>query len=241
MKNRLWDKVEDLFFPFKCPGCGEKTDREDGVLCVRCLVEYERLKYSPCKRCGKPAWRCQCPPKFSAKGVSSYVSVFPYDKTSPGGRLVLLLKDRKNRRAIELLGRDMAYGLTKNCSIEENSLICYVPRDRRTYLEKGVDQAKELAKEVAKLCNLPLVQTLEHRKTGKEQKELDAVQRRENARAGYALLKRCPELSHQQVILVDDVLTTGSTMSACATLLKERGAGQIICLTAAKTAFGARL
>lgn len=222
-----------LLFPPKCPVCRDKRE-EDRVLCTKCLSEYQKDKYRPCRRCGKRSCRCTCRPTVSTPDALQYLSVFHYDERSPGGRLILKLKDRQDKRIASFLARDMAKSLENGCILRSDALVTYVPRDPKTVLEKGTDQAKALAAALADHCTLKLVGCLERSGGGKMQKTLSAKERFENAKALYELSADCPDLKGRQVILVDDVLTGGATLSVCASLLKRGGASSVICLSAGR-------
>ena len=232
----FFDKVKELFFPRICLSCGKEKAEKDG-LCAGCRRIYESEKYTLCRRCGRYNCRCHCPPSEKSPDVFSYLSVFPYRENTPGGRLILTVKNRKHKGAIGLLGGDMAKSLYNGCILRSDACVCWAPRSREAIVENGTDQAKELARAVAKECSLPLVPALRRRRGG-AQKELNAKERVVHAQKSYALSKKCPDLTGRQVILVDDIVTTGASLAACASLLKEKGAAQIICLTAGKTIRG---
>lgn len=228
--------VKDLLFPYRCPSCGEKTPRNEAPLCRSCRREYETVRFSLCPRCNRPNCACICAPRCPSPAVSAYLSVFPYAERTPGGKLILLIKDRKNAAAAGLLAGDMFRTLEKNCILRRDAVVTYVPRSRSAVLNTGTDQARELGRRVASLSGLTFSVTLEHRGTRGAQKGLSAGERAEHAAKSYRLARSCPDLEGRQVVLVDDILTSGATLGACAALLKERGAGQIVCLTAGKTA-----
>ena len=232
----MFDALKDLLFPRICLYCKEQK-AEKGGLCKSCRRTYETEKYVPCRRCGKQNCRCHCKPAYASPVIFAYLSVFPYREGTPGGRLILTVKDRKHKEATELLGEDMAKSLENGCILRSDAVVTYAPRSREAILDSGTDQAKELAKAVAKCCSLPFVPTLCRRRGG-AQKELNAKERAEHAKKSYKLLKKCPDLTGKQVILVDDIVTTGASLAACASLLKEKGAAQIVCLTAGKTVKG---
>lgn len=220
-------------FPPKCPVCKGRREQNE-ALCAACKKEYEREKRLPCRRCGKAASGCLCRPRYDHPSVLCYPSVFRYRENSPGGRMILTLKDRKNPQIVALVGKDMAKALQNGCIFRADALVTYVPRSKSALLEKGVDQAKELAFEVARQCGFKVGNCLVSCGKGRAQKELDAAGRALHASKNYEIGADCPELSGRQVILVDDILTTGATMNACARLLKEAGAESVVCLSAGR-------
>ena len=89
-----------FLFPPRCVSCKGKRDA-DVPLCTLCQGEYLREKQMSCRRCGQPMTRCQCRPRYDHHGVLCYLSVFRYKKTGCGGRMILAIKDRKDRRILD--------------------------------------------------------------------------------------------------------------------------------------------
>ena len=229
----IFDALKKLVYPQICLGC-KKASAKRGGLCGDCFRIYERDKSIVCRKCGGRNCRCRCRPTYASENVFVYLSVFPYRENSPGGQMILCLKRRKNKSVLELLGSDMAKSLENGCILRSDAVVCFVPRSRQALLESGVDQARELGKVVAEKCSLPLVDALGRKQNKGAQKDLDAAARAEYAKKCYKISGKCPDLTGKQVILVDDILTTGATLSACAALLKSKGADQIVCLTAGR-------
>jgi predicted amidophosphoribosyltransferase len=94
-----------------------------------------------------------------------------------------------------------------------------------------------MAKRLSRYTGIPMISCLE-RMSGSDtaQKTLGAAQRSENAQGSYVLSRRFQaDLRGKSVVIIDDIATTGATLAACASMLKEAGAVQVIALTAAKT------
>ena len=224
--------ILSLLFPPKCPVCRERREKNQ-ALCPKCLSEYQKEKHRPCKRCGKKSCRCACTPPADPSCAFTYLSVFHYDEKSPGGRMLLKLKDKKSPQITAFLAKDMANSLQNGCILRSDALVTFAPRSPDAVLDKGTDQAQELSRALADLCALEQACTLKNL-GGKRQKTLSAKQRLQNANARFALSKSCPDLQGRQVILIDDILTSGATLSVCAQILKSKGAAQIVCLTAGR-------
>ena len=91
-----------------------------------------------------------------------------------------------------------------------------------------------MAKEISRELGIPLVRTLK-RLGGSAQKKADAGKRTENAAKSYSLAGT--DIAGRNFIIIDDVVTSGSTLESCISLLRSAGAKKIIAATAAKTAF----
>lgn len=223
----------ELLFPPKCPACKMRKDKEQ-VLCRSCLSEYEKEKNRLCPSCKNKRSRCHCRPGQASSTVFAYLSVFLYRENAPGGRLILKIKDQKQAQITEFLAKDLCKTLQNGCILQSNALITYVPRAQKSVLERGTDQAQQLALALGKQCTLPVVNCLVRNKDEHEQKSLSFKERQVHAQSVYCLRKDCGDLGGKQVILVDDIVTSGATLSACAELLRKGGAGQIICLCAGR-------
>ena len=117
---------------------------------------------------------------------------------------------------------------------EGADLLCWAPLSKKRLRERGFDQAELLAREVGRLLSVPAVPTLEKTRNTAPQSELEeASARRANAQGAYSLLPGAG-LTGRRVVLVDDVVTSGATLSACAALLRQAGAERVYCLTLAQ-------
>lgn len=228
---KIFDHVKELVFPEKCRFCKAKISKEEAPFCQKCRKIYDSEKYRVCKGCGRYVCRCICRPKNGIPEVFTYLSVFRYKENTPGGRLILSIKDRRDNAALSLLSKDLSLTLQAGCILSADALVTYVPRRKSAVVEKGTDQAMELAKATAQYCSLSFLPTLAHSSFSAEQKTLSAAERKKSAEDSYSLLPDCPDLSNKQVILIDDIRTSGATVNSCAVLLKSAGAKQIICLT----------
>ena len=123
--------------------------------------------------------------------------------------------------------------------IDENQISCdsitWVPLSRRRLRRRGYDQAELLAKLIAKHLGQSPVRLLKKQRDTPPQSKTGSVEkRRANIAGAYACLR--PELVQgKQVLLVDDIVTTGATMSEAARVLKKAGAKEVICATLARS------
>lgn len=123
--------------------------------------------------------------------------------------------------------------------IDENQISCdsitWVPLSRRRLRRRGYDQAELLAKLIAKHLGQSPVRLLKKQRDTPPQSKTGSVEkRRANIAGAYACLR--PELVQgKQVLLVDDIVTTGATLSEAARVLKRAGAKEVICATLARS------
>ena len=111
-------------------------------------------------------------------------------------------------------------------------LITWVPISRKRLRRRGYDQDRLLAEEIARLLNIPCERMLEKIRHNAPQSGKKGIEeRRENVQGVYRSTAPC---FGEQILLVDDIVTTGSTLSAAAEVLKQAGAEKVIGLTLAR-------
>ncbi len=109
--------------------------------------------------------------------------------------------------------------------------LTFVPGDPERSLKRGQNAAAALARELAPRWDLPVVSLLVRREPARPQRGLSRAERRSNVRGSFAVLSRPPS----RVALVDDVYTTGATVSAAASELRRAGARSVHVVTFART------
>lgn len=123
--------------------------------------------------------------------------------------------------------------------IDENQISCdsitWVPLSRRRLRKRGYDQAELLAKGIGKRLGLPPVRLLKKRRdTPPQSKTGSAEKRRANIAGAYTCL-RPEQVAGKRVLLVDDIVTTGATLSEAAGVLKKAGAVEVLAATVARS------
>ena len=209
--------VLDLLFPPKCPFCRRLLEDPRALLCPDCQRSLPWLTGKRGERrvefadsCLSPlAYRDRVPDavrRFKFSGARSYAGPF-------GALMAQCAQD----------------GLE-----ELPDLVAWAPLSRKRLRERGYDQAELLARRVGELLGLPVVPLLEKSRHTPPQSGLEeAGQRRANALGAYELLPGNREAG-RRVLLVDDVVTSGATLSECARTLRQGGAERVDCLTLAQ-------
>ena len=223
----------ELLFPVHCVGCG----KEGQVICVSCVDELKGLQRPFCDTCARPNTDGQCndclehPPAIG--GVLS-----PCLFEGPIREAIHRLKYRGWRTAAPLLGGLLADHLKQqNLPVRSNGWVLVpVPLHRRRLRTRGYNQSGLLASEVSKALGMPVRDDLLKRsKDSSPQVEVRTQeQRRENVAGNFDAYSTVMGLS---VIVVDDVATTGSTLSACAAALKDAGAEDVRGLVLARDSY----
>jgi ComF family protein len=155
--------------------------------------------------------------------------------------LIHLLKYQHVRPAANVLGRMLAEVLSRLAVDFEDQppMVIPIPLHQRKYHERGFNQAELIARAALKLkpCGLDLYlagTVLKRTRATLSQTGLSSHQRRENMRGAFEVDKSS-EIVGKQVVLVDDVFTTGTTVSECARVLHRAGATRIWVATVART------
>lgn len=234
---KIIDKALNLIFPPKCYGCDEllpyyKTD----ALCDDCLAAWKIEKSDICPDCEKKHAKCRCKPDILRGHVKNTLHLARYTKDeSVTSKLILSLKDTNGKYLYSFVADELCELIKAGIKNYESYVVTYVPRSKAKKRKYGTDQAETLAREVAKRLNIRCIHVIKHI-TGKEQKKLTGAERLENAVSSYDLKKgSLLDICNRNIILLDDVMTTASSMYACASLLNLSGAASITCITVGKT------
>lgn len=221
-------------FPPVCHGC-DAIMTEPGTLCPSCWASVRFLEKPWCAVTGAPfahdlgdgivsAEAIAHPPDFD-RARSAVV----HDGVARRMAQALKYNDRAD------LAPAMARWMMRAGSelIGEAGAIVAVPLHRRRFLARRYNQSAELARALARLTGLPLLTgVVERKRATPRQVGLTRAERDANVRGAFAAPKEAAlALSGKRILLVDDVFTTGATVSAVARALKRRGASAVDVLT----------
>ena len=202
-------------------------------MCARCRSELRVVGEPRCMRCGRPLQDESgeyCPDCVSMRHwFDRGVGVFPYQ--SAVRRMVMDLKFRGKTANARLLGRWMAAYVKPELPLWRPDVLVPVPLHPRKLRKRGYNQARLLAEGVGAALGLPVDARLVRRKNSTEaQMRLGRLARQRNLEQAFAIGKG--RKARGNILLVDDIYTTGSTVDAIARVLKENGAGKVYVLTA---------
>lgn len=228
MLSRLGGPVLELLFPLRCVGC----DREGRFLCERCHGGLPKLIRPYCSVCAAPGGPDPCEWCASERPAIDGIRA-PYLMEGAVRDAVHGFKYRDYRAGGPELGRLLAGFLASRTMAA--SVLVPVPLHWRRERERGYNQSALLARELGKLIDAPVDNRLLHRtRHDPPQVSLDGYEERKRNIEG-AFECRAP-LDGVAVLLIADVVTTGSTMSACASALKAAGAASVWGLALARQA-----
>lgn len=212
----------DLLLPQRCLVCG----RGGTQLCASCREALPPLEPPLCERCGAPtAWpvrRCrECAGRRLA--FASARAAVGYDDAA---RAVVHAWKERGLRRLAAPAADLVAGRLPH---PEAALVTFVPADRDRRLERGHNPAERLAVALAERWALPCAALLDRTRAGR-QRGSTLAERRRNVRGAFGAVAAAPA----RVLLVDDVYTSGATVSAAASALRAAGARRVDVVTFAR-------
>ena len=208
-------KLKELLFPPKCMLCGGLLGGEREI-CVSCR---EAIVIS------------DAPPRMGGDGSFDLATAGLWYEGSVR-KAIHGLKYHEKQSYARPLARVMEYALRHKLAVEAD-LVTFVPTNRRTERARGYNQAQLLAEALADRCGLPCLSTLEKVRETHVMHNLTPEERRENVRDAFRLCCDEAAVRGKRILIADDVLTTGATLSSCAAVLKGAGAEQVYGLCAA--------
>ena len=217
----------DALYPLECAGCGGSGK----IICDRCAENLPLLAPPYCRVCAAYSEFELC--QACAQSGRQFDGVrAPYRYEGSIRQAILALKYGGIKAAAPQLGDMLADYLEANPL--PGDLVAPVPMHTSRRRERGYNQAELLARRVAGRCDIPYQADLlaRTRRVDPQAGMTSAASRATNV-ADSVVVSPDNEVSGRQVILVDDVATTGSTLNACSAALKEAGAATVWCLTIA--------
>ena len=209
--KRFLTAVLDLLYPPKCPFCEKLTDRS-GEICPDCLRLLPFTTHAGAAQKGEFFDICLSPLYYEGRARDALLR-FKF-----GGRSA---RSTVFARLMAETVRDHLSGAV--------DAVTWVPVSRRRKNRRGYDQAELLARELAKILNLPCIPTLRKIRRNAVQSSIpEPARRRANVSGAY---RTVGDVSGKRLLLTDDVITTGATLSECARMLLMAGAEEVDCTT----------
>jgi ComF family protein len=230
--NNWLHSIQARLYPATCVLCGARGEANRD-LCTGCLEDLPRSG-SACGRCGLPlpgtsvelpcAACLRDPPAFERTRVL-------YDYAPPVDHMIRQLKYAGRLHLARLFGMQLT---TLAAGLPAADCIMPVPLNAARLRERGFNQAAELARPLARALEVPLdTRSCFRARATTAQASLSRRARRENLKGAFSVRR---EINARHIVIVDDVMTTGSTVGELAETLKSRGAAEISVLVVARAA-----
>ena len=217
----IFKKIAALLFPPKCILCKKVLEKDETDLCRHCRIHGPVCPVS----------------KQKLSFLDSWVAIWHYEDSVRAS--VLRFKFYGKRGYAHAYGRLLAMKLSQEYP-EGFDLITWVPTGLLRKLRRGYDQVELLAQAVGTELNMPPQPTLKKiRRTRTQSTIRGDAHRRANVLGAYKAIDPT-QLSGKRILLLDDVITTGSTAGECARILLTAGAKEVHCAAVARARYAKR-
>ena len=240
--RRIARAVSDVLFPPICVNCNDLVERNGAAdalrhVCARCEASIEFAREPCCPTCGYPFYgEVEEEGERVCEHCEGLAPVFSEGRTAVlfKGAPRALIHDLKYHGAVFAL-HDIEALLKKSpraLEIARDAVLVPVPLHPRKERQRGYNQARLIAERIAKIAGGIRIEMLLRRVVDTvSQTALDRETRRANLKKAFALTRGARINPALKYVLVDDVFTTGSTLNACARVLRRAGCANINILT----------
>lgn len=220
---------KDAIFPVFCLQC----HKEGELLCESCQKTLKLSEIFACPVCkiatpnGKTCEGC-----FEKSFLDNHGALFLYEEKSLGARLIHELKYNYIEEAVQSFQVPLVSFYQNHSQFFENfDCITPVPLHPRRLAERGFNQSELIAQLFQKQFSLPIKNYVSRTRVTRPQVGLAQAEREKNVAGAFT---GNPDCRNKNILLVDDVFTTGSTLQACSEALKEHGAARVGAFTLAR-------
>ena len=228
MKPRIsfWSRLLDLISPRMCVVCGRRLSISEEVICGKCNLHLPRTGFlqNPYENIMAKMFWGQIP-------IERAAALFYYEPHAETANILYNLKYRNHPEIGEVMGRLMAKELQKSNFFDEIDAIIPVPLAKKRERQRGYNQSNELAKGISEVTGLPIYNKVVKRTVFEgSQTSLGRWERSENVKNVFEL-RNVTVIRDKHLLVVDDVVTTGATVIACAKELCRAGGVRISVLS----------
>lgn len=218
-----------MLYPQTCCFCGKVS--KQGI-CSECFKKVTYIKEPRCKKCGRPVrykeqelcYECQRKVFHYEQGKSVWLHKEPVSGS------IYRFKYHNRRIYGEFYAKEMYRLFWHNLQDWEIDVIIPVPLHKKRRRVRGYNQAEIIAKHLGRMTGIPVdTKAIKRKRYTKPQKELNDKERKQNLKDAFEVIEEWK--IQKNVLLVDDIYTTGSTIDTIAKMLKEKGTSKVWFLT----------
>ena len=261
--NEIGGALASIFLPAGCRLCEQLlTGASRLPICKECLASFSRIKDAVCDLCGRPLEamsqpQAECEELGSATSratshatsqatgpglcISCRANPFHFERARSFARYegslvraIILLKFEEMEPLADWFAERLEETVRIYAKEMQADLIVPVPLHKIRRRERGFNQAELLSKRLARRLGIPHQAVLLVRKRPRPDKHLLTSHERWEAVRGAFAARAGSQVDKRRVLLVDDVMTTGATLDACAKALRDAGASSVLGLTIAR-------
>lgn len=227
---KIVDMLLSLVFPRRCPFCG-RTVAHDERVCDECAAKLPFVTGEVCPRCGRGREFCCCATlNFEFERCAA-----PFYYEGPVRRSIINYKFYARQTSASAFAFYTAKTVRREFAGERFDFVSCVPLTKAEHKNRGFNQSELFARVLARELSLPYREALIKPQDVLPQRTLPAQKRWENISGAF---RAAIQLHGEHVLLVDDIITTGATLSDSARALKEAGAGVVCCAVIACVEMG---
>lgn len=216
MKTSLWTRILDLISPRQCVICGERLSITERAVCSSCYLHLPRTTYQ-----FTPYDNPMTQLFWGLAPISRATALFFYEPHAEAAQLVYDLKYANRPDIGEDIGRMMAEEMQMADYFTGVDVIIPVPLSSKRKRQRGYNQSEMIARGICEMTHIPIItHALKRKHFHQSQTSLMRHQRQENVAEMFEL-RDAKDLNDKHILLVDDVCTTGATLTACANVLKD--------------------
>ena len=225
--NHVFQNLISLFYPPLCVGCSEALLANEKFLCSECLSGLPKTNYHLIRE--NRAYE-QLSIRFPVERASAYLY---YNKQGLGQKLVAAIKYQGNIPLGEWIGASLAEELLPSGFFEGIDYLIPVPLHKKKQWKRGFNQSETLAKGISTVTGIPIETKNLYRAKANVSQTLKGTYERWKNTLNIFQVKDVERFKNKHVLLLDDVLTTGSTLEACARALLQCENARVSVLTLA--------
>lgn len=227
--------ILDYVFPKRCVLC----KKQGSYLCENCLINLSFDAKPLCLICNKSSFNNLTHPVCKSRyAIDGCFSALVYNKTAQ--KLIYSFKYKQYLTDIKIVLVDLFYeSIIQNENFNRlladgEWLMVPIPLSNAKLRKRGYNQSEILAKGLGKKFNMPVISLLTRTRDTKTQVGLSNIKRAENIKGVFEIVNGKSSMVNSNILLIDDVVTTGSTLKEAASVLKRNGAKRVVGLTLAR-------
>lgn len=223
----FFESITNLFYPRVCVACGRSLFQWEYLVCTRCRALLPKTGYE--MNAENPLARLF----YGKVRLDAVTACFFFSKEGKVQRLIHELKYKGNKEAGFFLGVELGKTLKEAPLFQGLDYLIPVPLHPRKEKKRGYNQSLMIAQGISEVTNIPIRKDVLVRLVNTATQTHKSKEERWNNVKDIFAVKHSELLEGKYVLLVDDVLTTGSTLEACALRLSDVKGIRISCATAA--------
>jgi ComF family protein len=226
MLKNLLTELFDFLLPRFCPACQVKLKSDETTVCNSCLSKI---------RVVVPEFiKSEYQRKYASKNIiSGFVSQYIFEKDKELQHIIHALKYDKKFQVGTFLGKMLGELYKSQFHRWNVNMIIPIPLHHLKKAERGFNQSYFIAKGISKTTIIPLrIRTIKRARFTQSQTTMTLKEREENVEGAFEV-RKMENVKRKNILLVDDVMTTGATINECGRVLLEAGANQIYAATVA--------